>query len=256
MLYYIIMIIVLGGFGCILFEKLDGEYIETGGTAQQDLNANLKEINNRVGSMVYLICFNYFLVMSNTSYKMVRENKIIYKELNAGLYRFPNYFFPKNVIDFAFLIVPVLILIYPYWYFFHLRKDFRMFSVLFEVLLFSAVIGNAVGLFVGNISVNYTRVLKIIPYFFFPLVLLAGYFSNTGTLPWHFSMFRWISPLKWMLEIALGSEFQQFKWGPLVMQNWDLTLGLASCTTLCSITGLIIKAFSFVLMNVKNKTYY
>lgn len=191
MLYYIIMIIVLGGFGCILFEKLDGEYIETGGTAQQDLNANLKKINNRVGSVVYLICFNYFLVMSNTSYKMVRENKIIYKELNAGLYRFPNYFFPKNVIDFAFLIVPVLILIYPvsdiwdslilkYWYFFHLRKDFRMFSVLFEVLLFSAVIGNAVGLFVGNISVNYTRVLKIIPYFFFPLVLLTGYFSNTG----------------------------------------------------------------------------
>lgn len=113
LLYYIIMIIVLGGFGCILFEKLDGEYIETGGTAQQDLNANLKEINNRVGSVVYLICFNYFLVMSNTSYKMVRENKIIYKELNAGLYRFPNYFFPKNVIDFAFLIVPVLILIYP-----------------------------------------------------------------------------------------------------------------------------------------------
>jgi hypothetical protein len=59
-----------------------------------------------------------------------------------------------------------------------------------------------------------------------------------------------------MLEIALGSEFQQFKWGPLVMQNWDLTLGLATCTTLCSVTGLIIKAFSFVLMNVKNKTYY
>jgi hypothetical protein len=55
-----------------------------------------------------------------------------------------------------------------------------MFSVLFEVLMFSAVIGNAIGLFVGNISVNYTRVLKIIPYFFFPLVLLAGYFSNTG----------------------------------------------------------------------------
>jgi ABC-type multidrug transport system ATPase subunit len=33
LLYYIILIIVLGGFGCILFEKLDGEYIETGGTA-------------------------------------------------------------------------------------------------------------------------------------------------------------------------------------------------------------------------------
>ena len=79
LLYYILMIIVLGGFGCILFEKLDGEYIQTGGSAQQDLNANIKEINNRVGSVVYLICFNYFLVMSNTSYKMVRENKIIYK---------------------------------------------------------------------------------------------------------------------------------------------------------------------------------
>lgn len=59
-----------------------------------------------------------------------------------------------------------------------------------------------------------------------------------------------------MLEIALGSEFKNFNWGPLAMQNWDLTMGIAYCTTLCSITGLIIKAFSFVLMNVKNKTYY
>jgi hypothetical protein len=60
-----------------------------------------------------------------------------------------------------------------------MRNDFTMFSVLFEVLMFSAVIGNAVGLFVGNISVNYARVLAIIPYFFFPLALLAGFFCNT-----------------------------------------------------------------------------
>lgn len=113
LLYYIVMIILLGGFGCILFENLDGEYISTGKGPQKDFEANIKEINNRVGSLVYLLFFNYFLVMSNTSYKMVRENQIIYKELNAGLYRFPNYFFPKNVIDFVFLLVPVLILVYP-----------------------------------------------------------------------------------------------------------------------------------------------
>lgn len=58
LLYYIIMIIVLGGFGCILFQKLDGEYISTGGSAQKDLEANVKEINNRVGSVVYLICLD------------------------------------------------------------------------------------------------------------------------------------------------------------------------------------------------------
>lgn len=57
-----------------------------------------------------------------------------------------------------------------------------MFFVLFEVLMFSAVIGNAVGLFVGNISVSYSRVLTLIPYFFLPVILLTGYFSNTGTI--------------------------------------------------------------------------
>lgn len=79
---------------------------------------NMKEINNRIGSVVYLICFTYFLVMSNTSYKMVRESKIIYKELHAGLYVFPNYFFPKTVIDFIFLLVPVLICVWPVSIFF------------------------------------------------------------------------------------------------------------------------------------------
>jgi len=61
-----------------------------------------------------------------------------------------------------------------------MRRDFTMFSVLFEVLMFSAIIGNAVGMFVGNISRNYTRVLKIIPYFFLPVAILAGFFCNTG----------------------------------------------------------------------------
>jgi ABC-type microcin C transport system permease subunit YejE len=61
-----------------------------------------------------------------------------------------------------------------------MRRDFKMFTVVFEVLMFSSIIGNSVGMFVGLISQNYTRVLKCIPYFFLPLIILAGYFSNTG----------------------------------------------------------------------------
>lgn len=104
---------VLGAFGCALFYNLDNNYTDSGLSPEEEMEKNMKKINNRIGSVVYLVCFTYFLVMSNTSYKMVRENKIIYKELNSGLYSFPNYFLPKNVIDFIFLLVPVLICVWP-----------------------------------------------------------------------------------------------------------------------------------------------
>jgi ABC-2 type transporter len=110
---YLITILILCVFGCILFIKLDGIYIERGSTPEREMTRNIREIHNRIGSVVYLLSFTYFLVMSNTSYKMVRENKIVFKELNAGLYRFPNFFLPKNVIDFLFLLIPVLICVFP-----------------------------------------------------------------------------------------------------------------------------------------------
>lgn len=71
-----------------------------------------------------------------------------------------------------------------------MRRDFKMFSVLAEVLMFSSIMGNSVGMFVGNISKNYTRVLRIIPYFFLPLVILAGFFSNTGEFPLYITYFN------------------------------------------------------------------
>lgn len=111
--FYIIEIIVLCTFGCALFFNLNNNYSNSGRTPEEKMRSNMKKINNRIGSMVYLVCLTYFMVMSNTSYKMVRESKIIYKELNSGLYLFPNYFAPKTVIDFVFLLVPVLLCTAP-----------------------------------------------------------------------------------------------------------------------------------------------
>jgi hypothetical protein len=113
LMFYIVEIIVLGAFGCTLFYNLDNDYIDTGKSPALEMEANMKKINNRIGSVMYLVCFTYVLVMSNTSYKMVRESKIIYKEMNCGLYLFPNYFAPKTVIDFIFLLVPVLLCVTP-----------------------------------------------------------------------------------------------------------------------------------------------
>jgi hypothetical protein len=61
-----------------------------------------------------------------------------------------------------------------------MAADAATCRVLFEVLMFASMMGNSVGLFVGNISINYNRVLKMIPYFFLPLLVFCGFFSNTG----------------------------------------------------------------------------
>lgn len=90
-------------FGCTLYWNLDRDYDPT----------NRKLINNRIGSMFFLCLNAYFGVLSNTTFKMSRENNIIYKEIKSRMYTTGDYFLAKSIIDIIFLILPILMCIFP-----------------------------------------------------------------------------------------------------------------------------------------------
>ena len=97
-------------FGCTLYWNLSRDYVEP--------PVGQKLINNRVGAIFFLILNSYFGVLGNTTFKMSRENVIIYKEIKSRMYSIMDYFFAKTFVDIIFLILPVIICIFPVSFFY------------------------------------------------------------------------------------------------------------------------------------------
>lgn len=91
-------------FGILLYYRLGDEYGDSplGPT-------NIKAINNRIGSYFFLAINAYFGVLANSAFKMVGENRIIYKEISGRMYSTSLYYFARSMCDVLFLVLPVVI---------------------------------------------------------------------------------------------------------------------------------------------------
>ena len=121
------------------------------------------------------------------------------------------------------------------------------------VVLLSSLMGNSFGLYIGNLSSDHKTVVQIMPLFFVPFLILAGFMANTAELFWLFKWMGYISPFKYMMEILLRAEFDHFAWGPMVRKIWDYDLGLPICYSV--IIGYIalfrVLTYVWISRNVK-----
>jgi hypothetical protein len=92
-------------FGCTLYWNMNRNYTFP--------PKGQKLLNNRVGSFFFLLMNAYFGVLTNTTYKMSKENIIIYKEIKSRMYSVSNYFYAKTIVDLVFLILPIVCCIFP-----------------------------------------------------------------------------------------------------------------------------------------------
>lgn len=72
-----------------------------------------KLINNRIGSIFFLCLNSYFGVLSNTTFKMSKENSIIYKEIKSRMYTALDFFLAKTLVDMLFLVLPIMLCTIP-----------------------------------------------------------------------------------------------------------------------------------------------
>ena len=104
-LLFVVQTIFIGAFGSTLFYNLNRDY-SPGPDGQ-------KLVNNRVGSIFFLCLNSYFGALTNTTFKMSKENSIIYKEIKSRMYTEANYFFSIILLDVIFMTLPVIIAIIP-----------------------------------------------------------------------------------------------------------------------------------------------
>lgn len=114
--------------------------------------------------------------------------------------------------------------------------------------LLMSVLGGSLGLFAGTTSTDIKSVIQIMPLFFVPFILLAGFMINTTALGF-FSFMAYISPIKYGMELAVRAEFTDDSdsigkcWKNYLLEFFGYDIGLFWCYL---ILICIIVVFRFI----------
>ena len=186
-------------FCVLLYKDMHRGYDEP--TEDQQSN-----IQNRIGSF-FFIAINLFVgSIMNSSIKLSLEASVVFKEISSGLYGPMYYFWSKSILDML-VILPVTFLVsIGYYFLLDMRNDLAMFKQFIEFALWSTLISNSIGLFLGCMIRTMKAVIQVIPLVFVTFVILAGFIVNTSSLGL-LSFMKYISPLKYMLEVIYMYEF-------------------------------------------------
>jgi hypothetical protein len=63
-----------------------------------------------------------------------------------------------------------------------MEETWTMFLIFSEFCLWNAMTGNSFGLLMGTLARTVPTIVQVIPVFFVPFVLMAGFIVNTGTI--------------------------------------------------------------------------
>ena len=213
----------------------------------------VSDLKDRVSSMFFVAINYYCCFLLNSAMSMEQESQIVYKEISGRMYGMGTYFWSKTLVDLVLYVPPVIAQIYVYYTWLHMNPSTKMLLIFAEFCLWASMIGNSVGLFVGNLAKGVQTIMQLIPIFFVPPVLLAGFIVNTSELGF-FEFMKYLSPLKYAMELVLTQEFSDSELGKsTTMVIFDYEAGLKQCRIilLCYFLGSRILAYLAFIVQTK-----
>lgn len=81
-----------------------------------------------------------------------------------------------------------------------MNSSMHMFWNFFAVVILTSLLGNAIGMFIGNISSDHKTTVQFMPLFFVPYLILAGFLVNTGIHQYFANNFH--SPVAFYFQVV------------------------------------------------------
>ena len=122
------------------------------------------------------------------------------REQSEGMYKILPYYLSKILVDLPILIVTVVVFVIIIYFGIGLVNNAWSFlKFLFTVIL----VGFLSQLYGLTLSVFFNQpeaAVGIAPIFMLPLMILGGFFTNSGTVPAWFAWLQYISPVRYGFE--------------------------------------------------------
>lgn len=155
----------------------------------------------------------FFIIMSQTMANIMMtvtlfsgERPVFLREYASGLYGVLPYYKSKTLVEMPIAVLaPTVFLVLCY---FSIGFDPDKFLYNWICILLIVQVAYSYGYFIASMFKKEESAVMAAPLIVMPLVLFAGQFSNTDTMPEWIGWIQWLSPIRYGLEVMIRNEFE------------------------------------------------
>ncbi len=228
---------------------------------------DLVNLQNRIGSFFFIATNYYCCLLLNSSFSMVSEAQIIYKEISADQYGFGAYFWSKSAVDLLVYLPPIFIQLYIV-----LSSNLVLLlsknggklddvSYLLRILSLECddwkFFRTSHGNFCKNSSDHHPGDSCLLCTFRAHGRVHHQHRYNimiTGELEF-FEFMKYLSPMKFSLEVVLTQELKGSPFGEISLELYDYKFGLANCRYVMLAYFLLARISSYLAFVHQTKLF-
>lgn len=155
------------------------------GLIYRDLSGrnDVEAVQDRTGSLFFL-CVNMVFTSTIGVLSIFSAEKTVFvREFRAGYYGLPAYFSTKILVELPFgIAIPIVQTLIYYWMVGYQNDAGKYFAHMVTIVVLSNC-GNSMGIFFACAFSDLAVALAIVPLFLLPLMIFAGLFVNSDSIP-------------------------------------------------------------------------
>ena len=217
-------------------------------------------IYGRVGFFFFFSINSFMSQIFTTILTFPVERELFIREYSSKMYTIGPYFLSKNIIETPPIIIFSTIIIVISYFTVGLRTDDGIhFFYFWMAYILISLCAQSIGYMLGTLFSSISSAMASINILIMPFILFAGTLINEDSMPIFLFWFKYISPLKYTIEISNINEFKQ---NPEIMypgggdalieaNNYDVGFNNCFIILSCMIIGFRILAFIFLNIMIK-----
>lgn len=203
---------------CLLYARI-GDF-----TSSDPIEKGLAE--RTYGGALFFACVNQFIMyFMNVLVVFPAERATFAKESTSGYYNVAPYYFSKLLVELPVVAVFPMIWLAIVYFIIGFVPDAGRFFLFAVGLVLLAIWGTLMGILIGCIVHNGSLAVEIAPLVFVPFLLFAGFSQNTENVPGWMIWIMYISPMRYMFEWCIRSQFQGLNDEYIEQLNFHLGYG-------------------------------
>ena len=218
-------------------------------------------IYGRIGFFLFVVINIFMTQVMGTILSFPVERSVFIREYSTRMYSIGSYYVSKNLIETPFLVFFTAILVTIIYFTAGLRKDgAEHFFIYFAITIIHALSAQSLGYVLGTLFSDIGVALQTVNILVMPFVLFAGTLISERTMPDWLGWIRYISPLKYSIEIVTTNEFKnndliKFEGGTWqgLLDNFGYKLGIGYCFLIMILANIALRFIAFMFLKLMIK---
>jgi ABC-type multidrug transport system ATPase subunit len=217
-------------------------------------------IYGRFGFMFFVAINLFMSQVMGTILSFPVERAVFIRENSSKMYSISAYFAAKNLTETPFLLIVNTIFCIIIYFTTGLRTDgSEHFFKFLATFLIHSLAAQSLGYALGTLFSNISTALTMTNILIMPFILFAGVMLNEESMPRWLFWFKYISPMKYTIELGNKIEFEGNNeitfggGGDKILEMWNYEFTITKCFAIMISLTIIIRMAAFLFLHLMVK---